>query len=81
MFARLPTLTMETWIEHVNNGIPILPYKNENKKMNFKNENSKIGYQKPKSEMGYQNFKFKRRGMVVFCKKNGSNFNFKHKKV
>ena len=49
--------------------------------MNLKNENSKTGYQKPKSEMGYQNFKFNTMGMIVFCEKNGSNFNFKTKKV
>ena len=46
-------------------------HKNENQKANYKNENSKIGYQKPKSEIGYQIFKFKHRGMVVFCKKTG----------
>ena len=57
----------------MNHGIPILPYfyKNENRKTNFKNENSKTGYQKPKSEMGYQIFKFKPRGMVIFCEKTG----------
>lgn len=45
--------------------------KNENRKTNLKNENSKTGYKKPKSEMGYQIFKFKHRGMVVFCEKTG----------
>ena len=39
--------------------------------MNLKNEISKIGYQKPKSEMGYQIFKFKHRGMLIFCEKTG----------
>lgn len=46
-------------------------YKNKNPKTNYKNENSKTGYQKPKSEIGYQIFKFKPRGMVVFCEKTG----------
>lgn len=55
----------------MNHGMPILPYKNENRKTNFKNENSKIRYQKPNFEMGYQIFKFNTRGMIVFCEKTG----------